>query len=321
MRDIDPVLVTGATGFVGRSLRETLSDTGRGVRRAVRCARDSSGVGETVEVGDIGPDTVWSPALDGVGSVVHLAARVHVMREAARDPMAEFRRVNVAGTEHLAREAAAAGVRRLVYVSSVKVNGESTPERPFTEKDVPDPQDPYAVSKFEAEQALRRVSGETGIEVVVLRPPLVYGPGVRANFLSLLRLVDRGLPLPFGAVDNRRSLIYVRNLAGAMVAALEHPEAAGETFLVGDGEDVSTAGLVRRLASALGRPSRLLPVPPALMLAAGKVTGRSDAVERLVSSLAVDSGRIRHRLDWEPPYTLDGGLAETAAWFKRDRRK
>ncbi len=315
--------MTGATGFVGRSLHETLSDTGYGVRRAVRSAerstKGSPGAGETVEVGDIGPDTVWGPALNGAGSVVHLAARVHVMRESAGDPLAEFRRVNVAGTERLAREAAAAGARRLVYVSSVKVNGESTPERPFTEKDEPDPQDPYGVSKFEAEKVLQTVSEETGIEVVVLRPPLVYGPGVRANFLSLMRLVDRGLPLPLGAVDNRRSLIYVGNLAGAIVAALERPEAAGETFLVSDGEDVSTAGLVRKLASALGRPARLLPVPPALMLTAGKVTGKSDAVGRLVGSLAVDSGRIRRRLGWQPNHTLDEGLSETAAWFKGRR--
>ncbi len=334
------VLVTGANGFVGRGVVDALSKSGFGVRAAVRCGgRALSLAGYEVAIGDIGSDTSWEEALIGVNRVVHLAARVHVMHDSVTDPLAEFRKVNVFGTERLAREAARAGVRRLIYVSSIKVNGEQAPGpyssqiastqippsppllkggtlRAFSEGDEPNPQDPYGVSKWEAEQALHRVAQETGLEVVIVRPPLVYGPGVGANFLRLLRFVHKGVPLPFGAIKNQRSLVYVGNLVDAIITCLEHPAAAGQTYLVSDGEDVSTPELIRRIATSLGRPARLLPVPPALLRVAGQLTGKSAEVERLLDSLVIDSSKIRRELGWHPPYSMDQGLKETANWDK-----
>jgi nucleoside-diphosphate-sugar epimerase len=243
------------------------------------------------------------------------------MEESSDDSLTEFRSVNVAGTERLAWAAAAVGVRRIIYVSSVKVNGESTKGKPFDEEDPPDPGDPYAVSKWEAEQKLRQISKETGLEVVVLRPPLVYGPGVKANFLSLMKLVDRGLPLPLGSVVNRRSLLYVGNLADAITACVVHPEAPGDIFLLSDGEDISTPDLAHRLAGLLERPARLLPVSPVLLRAGGRLSGRSELVERLLGSLEVDGGKFRRALGWRPPYTLEEGLKETARWFRSEARR
>lgn len=311
------VLVTGANGFVGRTLCQSLRGGGYEIREA---ARNHTGDGEIYAVGDIGPDTDWATALESVDSVVHLAARAHVMDEQAEDALAEYRRVNAAGTERLAREAAKTGARRMVYLSSIKLNGEATQGKPFTEEDAPDPHDPYAVSKREAEEALWRVSEETGLEVVVLRPPLVYGPGVKANFLALVRAVDRGVPLPLGSADNRRSLIYVANLADAIESCVSRPEAAGETFLVSDIESVSTPDLIRCVAHSLGKSPRLLPFPPGVLRAAGRATGREAAVERLLGSLEVDSSKVRRVLGWRPPYTMDEGLEATAAWFRRERR-
>lgn len=280
------------------------------------------GEGTTIEVapvGSIGPDTDWGAALSGVDTVVHLAARVHVTDETAADPMAAFRQVNVLGTERLARSAAAAGVRRLVFLSSVKVNGEGTRGRAYTEGDAPAPEDGYARSKWEAERGLARIADETGLEVVVLRPPLVYGPGVKANFLALMRAIDRGLPLPLGAIDNRRSLLFVGNLADAVVRCIGHPGAAGKTFLLRDGEDVSTPELIRRLARALERPARLFPFPPALLKLAAGLAGRREAADRLLGSLTVDDSRIRRELGWAPPHGLDQGLRITAAWYRSRR--
>lgn len=309
------MLVTGASGFVGAALLPALRARGHAVRAAARreigCDAD-----EQVRVGDLGPETDWREALAGVDAVVHLAARVHVMHDTSTDPLAEFRRSNVEGTAALARAAAASGAKRLVFVSSIKVNGEATDGRPFTERDAPDPKDPYGQSKAEAEKALAGVAGETGLEVVVLRPPLVYGPGVRANFLRLLRLADRGVPLPFGAVDNRRSMVFVGNLADAIVRCVEHPAAAGRTFLVSDGEDLSTADLIRRLARALGKRASLVPVPPALMRTAARLLGRGAEADRLLGSLRIDSSALRESLGWRPPFTVDEGLAATAAWYR-----
>lgn len=305
------VLVTGANGFVGRAVRTVLRQAGHATLPAVR---RPSGLAEERVVGDIDPATDWRAALSGVESVVHLAARVHVMNDSAMDPLTAFRSINTAGTLNLARQCAAAGVRRFVFVSSVKVNGEER-AAPYTEADAPAPEDAYALSKWEAEQGLRQIAAETGLEVVILRPPLVYGPGVGANFLALLRAVARGMPLPLGAIDNRRSLIYVGNLAAAILCCLEHPAAAGKTFLVSDGEDVSTSGLVRRMAAALGRPARLLPVPPALLRFAARLAKKSALAIRLLDSLTVDSSAIRRELGWSPPFTLDEGLRETAAWY------
>jgi len=307
------VLVTGANGFIGQALCEVLAASGRAVRKAVRIA--VPGLSDAVAVGDIGPDTDWRAVLHGMHSVVHLAARTHVLRENAADPLAEFRRINVGGTERLARSAAAQGVRRFVFLSSVKVNGESTTARSLTEDDAPRPEDAYGTSKLEAEQALSRIAAETGIEMVVLRPPLVYGPGVKGNFLRLMRLVARGTPLPLGTVNNRRSFIYTGNLAGAIVKALDAPQAAGRTYFVSDGEDVSTPDLVRGLARALGVKPRLLSLPLAALGLAATLAGKRAEFARLTGSLQVDGSRIRRELDWEPRYSLTQGLTETARWY------
>lgn len=313
------ILITGATGFVGRILCERLVADGRQVMGAVRSMEQAaallSGV-EVVQIDSIGADTDWSDALTGVDTVVHLAARVHVMNDSASDPLAEFRKVNVAGIERLARIAATNGVKRLVYISSVKVNGEGA-LNPYTENDAAAPEDPYGISKWEAEQVLHKVAEDTGLEVVILRPPLVYAPGVKANFLSLFKIVDRGIPLPLAGVSNHRSLIYLGNLVDAIVTCINHQKASGQTYLVSDGEDVSTPELIRRVADALGRPARLFPFPPSLMRLAGKLFGKTDAVARLISSLTIDSSKIRRELNWKPPYTMEQGLKETAGWFKK----
>jgi nucleoside-diphosphate-sugar epimerase len=273
---------------------------------------------EAFMIDSIGPDTAWSAVLTDVDVVVHLAARVHVMQDSSSDPPSAFRQVNVAGTERLARQAATAGVKRLIYISSIKVNGEES-STPYTELDTPNPQDAYAVSKWEAEQILRQIATETGLELVILRPPLVYGSGVKANFLQLIKIVNRGIPLPLARVNNRRSLIYVGNLADAIVACVTRFEAAGQTYLVSDGEDISTPELIRRLADALGRASRLLPFPLKMLRLAGKLIGKSAEVERLLGSLTVDPSKIRRQLGWKPPYTIDQGLRETAEWFLKSR--
>ena len=269
--------------------------------------------------------------MQGVTAVIHLAARVHVMREDADDSLGEFRRTNVAGTENLARAAAARGVKRLVYISSIKVNGESTlsPPRPsptngggeqnyFTESDIPSPQDPYGISKWEAEKVLHRVAAETDLEIVIVRPPLVYGPGVKGNFAQMLKVLAKGIPLPLASVHNLRSLLYVENLVDALLVCTTHPAAVGQTYLVSDGDDVSTPDLLYQLGSPMGRPARLFPCPPALLKLAGRLLGKADQVERLLGSLQIDSGRIRRELNWEPPYSLQQGLQATATRYRID---
>jgi nucleoside-diphosphate-sugar epimerase len=313
------VLVTGASGFVGRALCEHLEQHGFAVRRALR--RPPAGnVGEYVVVGDIGAKTDWAPALDGIDLVAHLAARVHVMHDTAGDPMAEYRAVNVEGTRTLAYSAAHAGVRRLLFMSSIKVNGEAAAE-PYTEGHLPHPEDRYGVSKWEAEQALAEIGPHAGLQWTVLRPPLVYGPGVGANFLRLMQAVAHRRPLPFGAVHNRRSLVFVGNLVDAARVCLTHPAAANAMFLVRDGEDVSTPDLARRMARALGVIPLLFPVPvPALQLLGGLVR-REETIRRLVGSLQVDDGLLRARVGWHPPFALDQGLRETADWYLGLRRE
>lgn len=305
------VLVTGASGFVGRSLCDTLAHAAYELAPAVRAP---CGLPGEYVVGNIGAETDWRGALQGVHAVVHLAARVHVMHDSVVDPLAVFRSINTAGTLNLAHQCAAAGVQRFVFVSSVKVNGEER-AAPYTEADTPAPEDAYALSKREAEQGLWKIAAETGLEVVILRPPLVYGPGVGTNFLALLRTVVRGVPLPLGAINNQRSLIYVGNLVDAIVRCIEHPAAAGQTFLVSDGEAVSTPELVRRMATALGRHARLVALPVPLLRLAVTLAKKPALVTRLVGSLAIDSSKIRRELDWSPPFTLDEGLRETAAWY------
>lgn len=308
---MNQALVTGANGFVGQALCPWLENAGWAVRKAVRAPQE-----DCIAIGDIGTDTDWRAALDGMDAVVHLAARAHIMQDIALDPLTAYRAINCAGTENLARQAAQAGVKRLVYISSIKVNGESTTGRPFRANDIPHPQDPYGVSKWEAEQALQRVAIETGLEIVILRPPLMYGPLVKANFLRLMNLIARGLPLPLGMVRNRRSLLYLGNLADAIRCCLTHPAAAGKIYLLSDGAPLSSAELVQSLAAALGKPALLLPVPPPLLRLAGLLTGKRAEVARLLDSLEIDSSAIRHELGWQAPYTLEQGLAATAAWYR-----
>lgn len=314
------ILVTGATGFVGRFLCTRLLSEGWSVRGTLLASESPSslvaGV-ESVIVEPLGLDTPWSHALAGVDTIIHLAARVHIMDDPSVDPLTEFRRVNVAGTEHLAREAARAGVKRLVFISSIKVNGEES-AIPYSEDSPAQPTDPYGISKWEAEQALRQIDSEAGLEVVVVRPTLVYGPGVKANFLNMMKVVQRGIPLPLASITNKRSLIYVGNLVDALATCATHPAAAGQTFLVSDGEDVSTPELIRRTASALHAPARLFSMPPTFMRLAGAFTGKSAAVNRLLGSLTVDSSKIRRELGWQPPFTVEEGLRETAEWFKNE---
>ena len=314
------VLVTGATGFVGAALVPALQARGWRVRAAVR-SPGRTAAGEETVVGSLGEPFDWAPALHGVDRVVHLAARVHVMQDSASDPLAEFRRANVAGTLALARAAADAGVRRFVFVSSIKVNGEGTREGvPFTADDPPAPVDPYGVSKREAEHGLFEIGRDTGMEVVVVRPPLVYGPGVKANFQAMMRWLMRGVPLPLGAVRNRRTLVGIDNLVDLIATCLEHPAAAGEVFLAGDDEDLSTSELLRRLASALGVRARLLPVPVALLEAAAALLGKRAVAQRLCGNLQVDIGKARRLLGWAPPVPVDEGLRRTAAHFLGQRR-
>ncbi len=307
------ILVTGATGFVGRALCVEALARGFGVRGATRNGDPITRAVESVKVGAVDADTDWTAALRETDVVVHLAARVHVMRDEASDPLAEFRRVNTAGTAHLAQSAAAAGAKRLVYVSSIKVNGEETPDgRCYSELDAPAPQDPYGVSKWEAEQALGRIAQETGLQVTIVRPPLVYGAGVKGNFAQMMRVVARGAPLPFASVRNRRDLLYLGNLVDALLVCATHPAAAGQTFLLCDGEAVATADLLRRLALALGAPNRQFACPPALLKWAAGLAGKSAQIERLLGSLQVDNSKIRRELNWQPPFSLSQGLRKTA---------
>ena len=310
-------LITGANGFVGKPLCAELRRQGHSVRAALRSANTPVEDVEVVVTGAIDGETDWADALLGVDVVIHLAARVHVMQETAADPLAEFLKVNLHGTANLARQAARAGVKRLVYVSSIKVNGERTTEsRPFVESDEPDPQDAYGMSKWQAEQALRRIAQETGLQVVIVRPPLVYGPGVKGNFISLLAAIDKGIPLPLAGANNARSLVYVGNLVDALIVCATHPASAGQTYLVRDSEDISTAMLVDKIAGALGRSNHSFYFPPGLLRAAAAVLGRSEQITRLFGSLRVSDAKIRSELGWVPPYALEQGLRATADWYR-----
>lgn len=306
------VLVSGASGFVGRALCGYLNTHEHVVVPAVRGA---SGLAGEVVVGDICGATDWMAALAGCDAVVHLAARVHVMNDISQNPLALYRATNTEGTLNLARQAAQAGVKRFVFVSTIKVNGEGR-DAPYRETDEAAPEDAYAISKWEAEQGLQQIAQETGLDVVILRPPLVYGPGVKANFLRLIQIIKRGWPLPLGAIRNRRSLLYLGNFVDAIRLCVEHPAAAGQTFLLDDGEPVSTPELIRAVACALGRPVRLLAVPVWMLEAAGTLLGKRAAVARLTGSLFVDGSAIRSRLGWTPPYSMAAGLATTVAALK-----
>ncbi len=311
------VLVTGASGFIGRAIVERLRLTGDlEVRAAIRrSTTPPAGLVDFVRISDLaGAD--WGEALQGVDAVIHTAARVHVMRDAAANPLAEFRRVNVTGTLSLARQAVRAGVRRFVFISSIKVNGEARAAgRTFTAAEPPAPVDPYGISKAEAEDGLRAIAMKTGLEVVIIRPVLVYGPGVKGNFHSLLRWLRMGLPLPFGSIRNRRSFVALDNLVDLVLTVLRHPNAANRTFLVSDDEDLSTPELLRRAAASLGVRARLVPVPAFLIEATASLLGRSAMATRLCGSLQVDISDTREILGWSPPCSVDEALARTAEAF------
>jgi nucleoside-diphosphate-sugar epimerase len=315
------ILVTGAAGFIGKAVVQRLLVMGESPSVAVAARRVGQQWPERVlprVTGDLEHTSDWSVALDDVSSVIHCAARVHVMSDTAPNPLEEFRRVNVQGTLDLARQAAAAGARRFVFVSSVKVNGESTLlGQAFTEGDVAAPQDPYGQSKHEAEIGLRQLAAETGLEVVIIRPPLVYGPGVKANFASLMRAVLRGWPLPLGAVHNQRSLVALDNLVDLIVTCLSHPAAANQTFLASDGQDLSTADLVRGMARAAGVSARLWPVPVWALLAAAGAMGKGEAVQRLCGNLQVDITKARMLLGWVPLVSLDEGLRRAMCSYEK----
>jgi UDP-4-keto-D-QuiNAc 4-reductase len=312
---MEKILVTGPDGFVGYRLCERLLREGFQVCGAQFAPAPLPEGCESVVVGDLAEATNWDEALDGVDRLVHLAARVHIMDDDAADPLEAFRHVNVEGTRKLAEAAARAGVKRFVFVSSIKVLGESTPDRPFKADDPFAPEDPYGVSKMEAEQLLTVLSQQSSLEVTIIRPPLVYGPGVRANFLKLLSVVTRDFPLPFKLIKNQRSLIFVDNLVDILACCLTHEKAANEAFLVSDGQDLSTADLVRAIAKAAGRRPMLLPVPPAFIKLAGSLLGKRPEVERLLGSLAVDISKDWKLLGWTPPVSVEDGLRETMQWF------
>lgn len=316
------ILITGANGFIGSALCNEAISKGLSVRCATRELWHCQEVMENVVVGDINGGTDWTAALVGIDVVVHTAARVHVMHDTANDPLAVFRDVNLFGTLNLARQAAQSGVKRLVFFSSIKVNGESTQTGShFSADDKPAPQDAYAISKWEAEDALLALATETGMEVVVIRPPLVYGPGVKANFNGMMRWLSMGLPLPLGAIENKRSLVALDNLVSLIMTCLTHPQAANQIFLVSDGEDVSTTELLRRTAAAMGCPARLFPVPMKALELVANLLGREGLAQRLFGNLQVDTSKARQLLDWSPHVSLDEGLWRTAQAFSHEKTR
>ncbi|WP_374088821.1 UDP-glucose 4-epimerase family protein [Methylomicrobium lacus] len=318
------ILVTGANGFVGSALLRRLEAEQKfSVRAAVRRLAGlerKEGV-DWIETGDLAEPADWRTALQGIDAVVHLAARVHVMRDTATDPLAEFRKANAEGTLNLARQALEAGVKRFIFISSIKVNGEATsPGRPYRADDIPAPEDAYGISKREAEDGLRELCLNSTMEFVIIRPPLVYGPGVKGNFFSMMRWLDKGVPLPLAAIQNRRSLVAVDNLIDLILVCIEHPLAANQIFLASDGEDLSTPELLSKTASALGKRARLLPVPPGLLNFAARCLGKTAAIRKLCGSLQVDTGKTRERLAWRPPVGIDQALSEAAEHYLGNRK-
>ena len=312
------VILTGATGLIGSAFFRSAQNRNMKIRPVFRSNEQAERFGvaknSAVVVPSIEADTDWSEALVNVDVVVHCAARVHVMHDSTPDPLEEFCKVNVAGTLNLAKQAALAGAKRFVFLSSIKVNGEETqPGGPYSAHDAPAPEDAYGISKAEAEADLRLLSLETGMEVVIIRPPLVYGPGVKGNFSSLLRWVAHGLPLPLGAATtNRRSLVGLDNLVDLILTCVDHPKAANQTLLVSDGEDLSTADLLSRIGKALNRPARLIPVPVSILIIASRLLGKSSIAQRLLGSLQVDISKTCTLLNWKPPVSVDEGLRRAA---------
>jgi nucleoside-diphosphate-sugar epimerase len=318
MPDKPLILITGANGFVGRAVRKELEKRDFPYRSVVR----SGAQDDELALGDFDEGTDWSNVLDGCSTVLHLAARAHVLHETAPDALEKFRKTNVDGTINLARSAARSGVKRFVYVSSIGVNGVSTDgETRFAEDDPPNPHNAYAWSKWEAECALRNIEAETGLEVVIVRPPLVYGAAAPGNFALMVNALKRGMPLPLASIANLRSLIYIDNLTDALILCALHPSASGNLYLVADSEETSTADLTRHLAVEMGVAARLFPFPASLLRLAGRLTGRANTVERLMDSLRIDSAKIRRELGWRPPYTLREGLVITAKELVRNNEK
>lgn len=352
------ILLTGATGFVGSALTQHLHQHlhGHTLTAAVRRVTDSLPPNiQQTPIGDLLPDTDWTPALNNVDTILHLAARVHIMHDTATDPLTEFRRTNTAATLNLAQQAATAGVRRLIYLSSIKVNGETTPPgQPFAastslshrslseaegRSSPPHPLrddaesgwvrglggegfllDPYGQSKQEAEQGLREIAQQTGLEIVIIRPPLVYGAGVKANFHNMMHWLHKGIPLPLGNIHNQRSLVALPNLIDLITTCIDHPAAANQTFLVADGEDLSTTELLQRLSRALGKPARLLPIPPSWLETGLTLLGKRAIAQRLCGNLQVDISKTRDLLGWTPPVSVDAALRQTAQAYLQARR-
>ena len=314
------VLITGGRGFVGRALAARASSRDFTVRISSRKRLTTTRSHfEFYQVGPLSPATDWLAALQGVDAVVHCAGRAHVMKDTAVDPLAIFRTINLAGTLNLARQAAEAGVMRFVFISSIGVNGARTDlGKSFSEADKPNPHNAYALSKWEAEQGLLRVADETGMEVVIIRPPLVYGPNAPGNFGSLMRWLNRGIPLPLGAIYNQRSLVALDNLVDLIITCLTHPAAANQTFLVSDGEDLSTTQLLRRMGAALGKPARLIPVPVSILMLGAALVGKPELAQRLCGSLQIDMSKTRELLGWTPPFSVDEGLKKAAEGYLRE---
>jgi UDP-glucose 4-epimerase len=315
------VFITGSTGFVGGATLDRLVAENYKVTAALRSRSKTLQANVTeVHVDNIDGATNWGDSLEGTDVVIHAAARVHVMNDIEVDPLLAFRSVNVEGTLNLARHAAKAGARRFIFISSIKVHGEGTlPGVAYTPEDIPAPKDAYGVSKMEAEQGLRDLSAATGLEVVIIRPVLVYGPGVKANFRNMMQWLDKGVPLPFGAIHNSRSLVALDNLVDLILRCIDHPAAANQTFLVSDGEDLSTTQLLRKLARALGRPERLLPLPSWILGGAATLIGRKNLSNRLCGSLRVDISKTCALLGWSPPVSVDDALKATAKIFRESK--
>lgn len=314
------ILVTGASGFIGQAVVGRLLAEPKLGRVVATSRRSEHKFSEEVETHQkqLGSETDWSATLKNISAVVHCAARVHVMSDTATNPLEKYRQTNVVGTMALAQQAARAGVRRFVFVSSIKVNGEATLKmRPFSASDTPAPIDPYGISKMEAENGLRQLASQTGMEVVIVRPPLVYGAGVKANFHTIMRWLARGIPLPLGALHNRRSMIALDNLVDLIINCLVHPAAANKTLLAADGPALSTTEFLRKLGIALGRPARLIPVPEALIRGGAAMVGKSDIAQRLCDSLEVDSSETRALLGWRPPLSVEQGLSRAADGYWR----
>jgi len=312
------LLLTGSTGFVGKSLTHKLIMEAHDLIAPVRSMEHLSKHKclKYVEITDLQNDVDWMPVLEDIEVILHLASRVHVMKESASEPLKEFRKVNLDGTMSLARQAVKAGVKRFIFISSIKVNGEATtPDKPFTAADLPKPIDPYAISKAETEQALLELSESSGLEVVIIRPVLVYGPGVKANFRSLINYVNKGIPLPLGLIQNKRSLVALDNLVDLIITCIDHPAAVNQVFLISDGDDLSTTCLLQKVGKALDRPARLLPVPGQLIRLLATLIGKRNVSQRLLGSLQVDISKTRELLGWEPPVSVDEALKETAQSF------